>query len=140
MEVEMTRQLGNAQRTITATEIRRNFSAVVRRLRKRHEHTVIQSDGVPVAVLLPIAEYERLMARERLAAFNDFARKLGQEVEKRGLTEGELLADLENTKREVAEARYVRGRIELIPLKPIKKMRGFLKGMDTTIEREADRV
>ena len=32
------------------------------------------------------------------------------------------------------------GRIELIPLKPIKKMRGFLKGIDTTIEREADRV
>ncbi len=104
----MTRQLGNAQRTITATEIRRNFSAVVRRLRKRREHTVIQSDGVPVAVLLSIAEYERLMARERLAAFNDFARKLGQEVEKRGLTEDELLADLENTKREVTEARYGR--------------------------------
>jgi AbrB family looped-hinge helix DNA binding protein len=32
------------------------------------------------------------------------------------------------------------GRIELIPLKPIKKMRGFLKGIDTTIEREVDRV
>ena len=32
------------------------------------------------------------------------------------------------------------GRIELIPLKPVKKMRGFLKGIDTTIEREADRV
>jgi len=32
------------------------------------------------------------------------------------------------------------GRIELIPIKPIKKMRGFLKGIDTTIEREADRV
>lgn len=32
------------------------------------------------------------------------------------------------------------GRIELIPLKPIKKMRGFLNGIDTTIEREADRV
>jgi AbrB family looped-hinge helix DNA binding protein len=31
-------------------------------------------------------------------------------------------------------------RIELIPLKPIKKMRGFLKGIDTTIEREPDRV
>lgn len=31
-------------------------------------------------------------------------------------------------------------RIELIPLKPIKKMRGFLKGIDTSIEREADRV
>jgi len=32
------------------------------------------------------------------------------------------------------------GRIELIPVKPIKKMRGFLKGIDTTIEREADRL
>ncbi|MCG3155685.1 MAG: hypothetical protein DKINENOH_02293 [bacterium] len=32
------------------------------------------------------------------------------------------------------------GRIELIPLKPVKKMRGFLKGIETTIEREADRV
>lgn len=31
-------------------------------------------------------------------------------------------------------------RIELIPLKPIKRMRGFLKGIDTTIERESDRV
>ena len=32
------------------------------------------------------------------------------------------------------------GRIELIPLQPIKRMRGFLKGIDTTIEREEDRV
>jgi AbrB family looped-hinge helix DNA binding protein len=31
-------------------------------------------------------------------------------------------------------------RIELIPLQPIKKMRGFLKGIDTTIEEETDRV
>jgi AbrB family looped-hinge helix DNA binding protein len=31
-------------------------------------------------------------------------------------------------------------RIELIPLQPVKKMRGFLKGIDTTIEPETDRV
>lgn len=31
-------------------------------------------------------------------------------------------------------------RIELIPVKSIKKMRGFLKGIDTTVEREKDRV
>ena len=31
-------------------------------------------------------------------------------------------------------------RIELIPLQPIKKMRGFLKGIDTSIEPEADRI
>jgi AbrB family looped-hinge helix DNA binding protein len=32
------------------------------------------------------------------------------------------------------------GRIELIPLESIKKTRGFLKGIDTSVEREADRV
>jgi len=31
-------------------------------------------------------------------------------------------------------------RIELIPLEPVEKMRGFLKGIDTTVEREPDRV
>jgi len=31
-------------------------------------------------------------------------------------------------------------RIELIPIKPIKKLRGFLKGIDTNIERDEDRI
>lgn len=31
-------------------------------------------------------------------------------------------------------------RIELIPVRPITEARGFMAGMDTTIEREADRV
>jgi AbrB family looped-hinge helix DNA binding protein len=31
-------------------------------------------------------------------------------------------------------------RIELIPVRPIKKMRGFLKGINTRVDREADRV
>ncbi len=31
-------------------------------------------------------------------------------------------------------------RVELIPLKPVKRTRGFLKGIDTTVEREADRT
>jgi AbrB family looped-hinge helix DNA binding protein len=31
------------------------------------------------------------------------------------------------------------GRIEFIPVRPMKKLRGYLKGMDTKIEREPDR-
>ena len=31
-------------------------------------------------------------------------------------------------------------RIELVPIKDIKKMKGFLKGMDTNIERDEDRL
>ncbi len=33
-----------------------------------------------------------------------------------------------------------KGRIEVIPLKPMKEMKGVLKGIDTTVAREEDRV
>jgi AbrB family looped-hinge helix DNA binding protein len=31
-------------------------------------------------------------------------------------------------------------RLELIPVRPVKRMRGFLKGIDTRVPREEDRV
>ena len=31
-------------------------------------------------------------------------------------------------------------RIELIPFRPMKKMRGYVKGISTDIEREGDRI
>ena len=31
-------------------------------------------------------------------------------------------------------------RIELIPIKPMSEMRGFLKGIDTEVPREKDRI
>src|SRR3990172_5961005 len=102
----MARQLTPPRRTISATEMKRNFNTLVRQLRKRHQHAYIQSSGVAVAVLLTVEEYESLMRDKRLAAFNSFARKLGEEVEHRGLSEEEALADFKETKREVAEARY----------------------------------
>ncbi len=33
-----------------------------------------------------------------------------------------------------------RNRIELIPIKPMKNMRGFLKGIDTDVKRNKDRL
>ena len=41
--------------------------------------------------------------------------------------------------QKMAVLRY-RGRIELIPLRPVGEMRGLLRGLDTTIEREKDRT
>jgi len=31
-------------------------------------------------------------------------------------------------------------RVEFIPIRPIQQMRGFLRGMDSSIEREEDRL
>ena len=33
-----------------------------------------------------------------------------------------------------------RNRIELIPIRPVHSLRGFLKGIDTTLMRDADRL
>ena len=46
-----------------------------------------------------------------------------------GLTAGEKL-------RVISYA----GRVELIPVRALKSLRGFLKGIDTTIERDKDHV
>jgi len=35
---------------------------------------------------------------------------------------------------------YYQHRLEFVPMKDIKKMRGFLKGIDTQIERDQDRT
>ena len=38
------------------------------------------------------------------------------------------------------QALVVEGRIELIPVRPARELRGFLKGIDTRVERETDRA
>lgn len=35
---------------------------------------------------------------------------------------------------------FYNGRVEFIPVKPIREMRGFLEGIDTSVERESDRI
>jgi AbrB family looped-hinge helix DNA binding protein len=41
--------------------------------------------------------------------------------------------------QKVQVIRY-QNRIELIPIRPMKKARGFLKGIDTSIDHEGDRL
>lgn len=95
------------QMVVTATEVQRHFKTVMQQLRKTRRHTIIQSSGTPVAVLLPIEEYEALVSQsQRQAAFREFAYHFGQEVEASGLTEEAFLAEIEETKREVVAKQY----------------------------------
>ncbi len=41
---------------------------------------------------------------------------------------------------EKVEVFQYENRIEFVPVKSIKSLRGFLKGIDTTVNREKDRV
>ena len=48
--------------TISATSVQREVGTVIRRVAKDKEHLIIEYDGIPVAVIIPIADYERLMS------------------------------------------------------------------------------
>jgi AbrB family looped-hinge helix DNA binding protein len=52
----------------------------------------------------------------------------------------ELRDSLQIKPGEKVQVLQYENRLELIPVRSIKKMRGFLKGIDTTVKREKDRV
>jgi AbrB family looped-hinge helix DNA binding protein len=52
----------------------------------------------------------------------------------------EIREALKLTPGQKVQALLYENRIELIPVRPVKQMRGFLKGIDTTIVREGDRL
>ena len=52
----------------------------------------------------------------------------------------EMREALKLTPGQKVQALLYDNRIELIPVRPLKQMRGFLKGIDTTIVRERDRL
>lgn len=52
----------------------------------------------------------------------------------------EIREALELEPGQKVQALQYEGRIELIPVKPAKAMRGFLRGLDTRVPRDRNRV
>jgi hypothetical protein len=44
------------------------------------------------------------------------------------------------TPGQIVQILTYRNRIELIPIKPMNKMKGFLKGINTDVKRDKDRL
>lgn len=49
---------------IAASDLQRQVGTVIRRVAKNGEHLVVERDGIPVLVLIPIAEYENWKRRQ----------------------------------------------------------------------------
>lgn len=99
--------------TIPATTAHRQFGDLIRRTYSGKEHFIVEKDGLPVVVILSMAEYEQLIreragTEERLTTFHNAARSIGEEVERRGLSEEAVMAELEEIKRQVHEKHYGR--------------------------------
>lgn len=99
--------------TLRSTDVQRNFRDVVNRAGSGKEHIIVERDGLPVIVMLSVAEYQQLMREregraERLKKFEAAARRAGKEFERLGLSEEDVMAQLEETKREVYDEFYGR--------------------------------
>lgn len=88
------------------TELHRQLSQIIRQVALSDKHYIVEKGGLPVAALLPMSEYERLVRDSKLKDFEHHARKLGEEAKRRGITEEQLLAELEETKKEVYQEMY----------------------------------
>jgi len=92
--------------TIKASEARTNFGKVLKRVHRGDERIIIEKGGLSVAAIIGIDDLEKLARLEKLEHFERFTRVLGKEVERRGITEEQLVKDMEKTKQEVFEKQY----------------------------------
>lgn len=96
--------------TIPATEVHRKFGDLVRRVFSGKEHFVVERDGLPVAVILSVTEYETLLdmraRQERMTQFQTAARAIGEEAAASGLDEAELMAQLEEVRQNLHDEHY----------------------------------
>ncbi len=85
---------------ISSTDVQRNFTQVLAKLRRSSEPLVVVRDSVPAAVMMQYAEYRRLSALEKqlvTARFN----KVWEDLAKHNanISDEELNADIERAKR-----------------------------------------
>ena len=101
--------------TIPSTVAHRKFGDLVRRTYIGDEHFIVEKDGLPVVVILSVVEYETLMAererweqdrQRRLQQFREATRGIGQAIADSGLTEEEIMAQLEETRQQVFDEYY----------------------------------
>ncbi|MEJ2263315.1 MAG: type II toxin-antitoxin system Phd/YefM family antitoxin [Anaerolineales bacterium] len=89
------------QKVIPMTELHRQLGRVIRKVALSDEHFVVEKGGLPVAVLMSYHEYEQIIREVALNAHRDLVRALGSEAERQGLTEEQLMEEIEETKKQV---------------------------------------
>ncbi len=85
---------------ISSTDVQRNFTQVLQKLRSSNEPLVVVRDSVPAAVMMGYAEYRRLFALEKQLVTARFE-KLWEEMARHNanISDKELNADIERAKR-----------------------------------------
>jgi len=67
---------------VTATEAKNRFGDILKRVYQRDEHLVVERDGIPVAVIVPVQDYGTMTlekkTQEEIERIGEAARKRAQ--------------------------------------------------------------
>ncbi|MHB8629674.1 MAG: hypothetical protein ACYDBJ_29285 [Aggregatilineales bacterium] len=108
------------QVVINSTNFQRDFRAIAQKVNAGLNHYVVKISGLEVMAVIPIDEYKEFMkAREkaeqeeqerekRIKRFERAARTIGEQFEEAGLTEEEVMVQLEKVKKDVYQKHYGR--------------------------------
>jgi prevent-host-death family protein len=88
--------------------VRQHFGEMLRRVYRGKEQLVVEKDGLPIAAIVSLAEFEEYRRMKALALLDKLGRRVGEALQAKGITEEQALADLETTQHEVFAEKYGR--------------------------------
>lgn len=93
-------------KVIGATEVRNNLGTLLNRVHRGKEQLVVEKLGIPVAAIISIKDYERYRSLLVQEYHKELGRKLGTAAKAQGLTEEQLIADMEEDRQAVYDEIY----------------------------------
>jgi prevent-host-death family protein len=91
---------------INATDARQFFGNVIQRAFAGGEHLIVEKNDLPVVVIVPIADYEKMQEAMALQNLKELGSALHTQIRAQNLTQEEVDEQIEQTKRKVYQERY----------------------------------
>lgn len=96
---------------IPSTQAQRKFGDLIRRVFSAKEHVIVEKDGLPVMAIIPMEEYQRYLRDRQERAelsrrFTEAARQIGQEAQRQGYTEEQMMEDMKEIRRQLFREHY----------------------------------
>ncbi len=92
--------------TMPATQARLHFGEVIKRVYSGREHVVVEKDGLEVVAIISRADYEQYRRMLAVRQLDELNQAVNRELQARGITEEQALADLGQIKQQVFEEKY----------------------------------
>jgi prevent-host-death family protein len=91
---------------INATDARQFFGNVIKRAYTGGEHLIVEKNDLPVVVIVPVADYEKMQEALALQNLKELGSALHSQIRAQNLTPEQVEEQLEQTKRKVYQERY----------------------------------